>query len=116
MEKNLKKIILEELMSILEEETSNVLYVNSQYAKLRDGITSSSKVLKTFNYGNKLQYLGQEKLGFLFVKDEAGLQGWIAKAWTSNKLPTKEEWAAQMGRESRNAKLGGITATTGTRG
>jgi restriction endonuclease S subunit len=116
MKKNLKKIILEEILKVLEEETSSILYVNSKYAKLRDGITSSSKVLKTFNYGDKIQYLGQEKLGFLFVKDMTGLQGWIPKTLTSNSLPTKEEWAAQMGRESLNAKLGGITATTGARG
>jgi len=116
MKNNLKKIILEELLKVLEEQTSQILYANSKYAKLRDGITSSSKVLKTFNYGNKLQYSGQEKLGFLLVKDESGVQGWISKNSVSEKLPTKEEWVSQMGQESRSAKLGGITATTGARG
>ena len=116
MKNNLKKIILEELLKVLEEQTSQIFYANSKYAKLRDGVSSSSKVLKTFNYGEKFQYLGQEKLGFFLVKDESGLQGWIAKASTSTSLPTKEEWAAQMGRESQSAKLGGITATTGARG
>jgi hypothetical protein len=60
--------------------------------------------------------LGQEKLGFLFVKDETGLQGWIPKSGVSTTLPTKEEFAQQMRKESENAKLGGITSTTGARG
>jgi restriction endonuclease S subunit len=116
MKKNLKKIILEEILKVLEEETSSILYVNSKYAKLRDGITSSSKVLKTFNYGDKIQYLGQEKLGFLFIKDETGLQGWIPKNLTNQKLPTKEEWAEELGRGARNSVGGGTTVTTGARG
>ena len=116
MKNNLKKIILEELLKVLQEQTSQTLYVNSKYAKLRDETTSSSKVLKTFNYGDKLQYLGQEKLGFLLVKDETGTQGWISKNWTSKRLPTKEEWAEELRKGSANATGGGTTATTGARG
>lgn len=90
------------------------MYINSKYAKLRDGRTSSSKVLATLNYGDSVQTL-QEQSGFVQVK--AGAQtGWVAKAWTSTALPTRAQWAEQMGRESRNATLGGITATTGARG
>jgi uncharacterized protein YgiM (DUF1202 family) len=113
--RQLKKIILEELIKILEEETSNILYVNSKYAKLRDGITSSSKVLKTFNYGDKLQFLGQEKLGFLLVKDDSGIQGWISRNMVTTRLWTKEEWAEEY-KKGAAAKVGGITATTGARG
>ena len=47
MKNNLKKIILEELLKVLEEQTSQIFYANSKYAKLRDGVSSSSKVLKT---------------------------------------------------------------------
>ena len=112
----IKQIILEQLLKLLEQQIPQVLYSNSKYAKLRDETTSSSKVLKTFNYGDKLQYLGQEKLGFLLVKDETGTQGWISKNLTSKRLPTKEEWAEELRNGSANATGGGTTATTGARG
>lgn len=101
-------------IATVAEAADQTAFINSQYAKLRDGRTSASVVLTTLKYGDKVQIL-QEQSGFVQVK--VGTQtGWVAKAWTSASLPTRTQWAEELGRGARNSTAGGTTATTGARG
>lgn len=90
------------------------VYVNTRYAKLRDGKTSASKELAKLNYGDAVTVQADEG-AFLRVTTAAKVAGYLGKQWVTDSLPSRNQTAEGLGQAAR-AGTGGVSYTAGARG
>ena len=91
------------------------VFVNTRYAKLRAGKTSSAAEVAKLAYGQELSVVG-EAPGFLEVKTAAGQAGFIAKQWTADTMPSRSSVAEGLGAAARGGGNPGVAYTAGARG
>ncbi len=90
------------------------VYVNTRYAKLRDGKTSASKELVKLAYGEAVTVQADEG-AFLRVSTAAKITGYLGKQWVADSLPSRNQTAEGLG-EAARAGTGGVSYTAGARG
>lgn len=90
-------------------------YVNTRYASLRAGKTSTSPIVEKLQLGQPVEVLA-EAGAFLQVKVQSGKTGFVAKAWTGDKPPATSGIATSLGQAARSSSSGGVSYTAGARG
>lgn len=102
------------LMVAAEAWAGKAVFVNTRYAKLRAGKTSSAPEVAKLDYGQQLNVVAEEAT-FLQVTTAAGKSGWIARQWVSSSAPNKDGLAESLGAAARGGG-GGVAYTAGARG
>jgi hypothetical protein len=90
------------------------MYVNTRYAKLRDGKTSASKEVVKLAYGEAVTVRADDG-SFAQVITTAKVAGFVAKQWLADNLPSRNQTAEGLG-EAARAGTGGVSYTAGARG
>lgn len=90
-------------------------YVNTRYASLRNGKSSTNAVIEKLTLGQPLSVLAEEG-AFLQVKLANGKTGYIARSWTADRQPSADGLSAQFGQAARSSSSGGVSYTAGARG
>ncbi len=91
------------------------VYVNTRYAKLRSGKTSSAPEVAKLAFGQQLTVVTEEA-AFLQVTTAAGQTGWIARQWVASTAPAKAGLAESLGAAARGGGGSGVAYTAGARG
>ncbi len=94
---------------------AHTVYVNTRYASLRNGKSSTNAVIEKLSLGQPLDVLADEG-AFLQVKLANGKTGYIARSWTADQQPTADGLSAQLGQAARSSTSGGVSYTAGARG
>lgn len=90
-------------------------YVNTKYASLRSGKTSTSPVIEKLSLGQALDVISEDG-AFLQVKTPTGKSGYVARNWTADKKPGSDGLSASLGKAARTSTSGGVSYTAGARG
>lgn len=91
------------------------VFVNTRYAKLRSGKTSSSPEVAKLTFGQQLTVVSEET-SFVQVTTAAGQTGWIARQWVVTTAPAKAGLAESLGAAARGGGGSGVAYTAGARG
>lgn len=93
---------------------ARTVYVKSRYAKVREGLASTSAIVGTVQIGQALEVVA-EKPGFVQVKLAGGKTGWLSTLWTDPNPPAAESHLAKIGKAAR-ADGKEVSYTAGARG
>ncbi|MBM4344329.1 MAG: SH3 domain-containing protein [Deltaproteobacteria bacterium] len=91
------------------------VFVNTRYAKLRSGKTSSAPEVAKLAFGQQLT-VASEEASFLQVTTADGKSGWIARQWVASTAPGKAGLAELLGAAARGGGGSGVAYTAGARG
>ena len=94
---------------------ARTVYVNTRYASLRNGKSSTNAVVEKLSLGQPLDVIADEG-AFLHVKLASGKTGFIARSWTADSKPSADGLTAKLGQAARTSTSGGVSYTAGARG
>jgi uncharacterized protein YgiM (DUF1202 family) len=94
---------------------ARTVYVNTKYASLRNGKSSTNAIVEKLTLGQPLDVMAEDG-AFLQVKLANGKTGFIARNWTADKKPSADGLTAQLGQAARTSTSGGVSYTAGARG
>ena len=104
-------VLLESTVAI----AGKAVFVNTRYAKLRAGKTSSAPEVARLAFGQQLNVVAEEAT-FLQVTTTTGQSGWVARQWVNDKAPGKSGLAESLGAAARGDGGSGVAYTAGARG
>lgn len=98
-----------------EPAFARTVFVNTRYAKVRSGTTSTSPEVAKVAHGQALEVVGEQG-GFLQVRLPGGQTGWLARAWTGAEAPKKDGVLERLGQAARAGGKQDVSYTAGARG